>query len=76
MIDTIAVERKRQRMARMYGVCDIMHHYVNKDVHEAVMRGEKVDWVKSVYGVDAGAYSRIKLALASEEVYSTFNKLI
>ncbi len=76
MIDTLAVERKRQRIARNTGACTMLHHYVNIDAHEAIKRGEKVDYVKAVYGVDAGAYCRIKLALASDEVYSTFNKLI
>lgn len=66
----MAIHRKRQQIARNTGACTINQHDINLDAHEAIKQGYKAEYVRTVYGVDFGAYSRIKIALMSDKKYT------
>jgi hypothetical protein len=70
MIDYLAIHRKRQQIARNTGACTINQHDINLDAHEAILAGYKAEYVRTVYGVDFGAYSRLKIALLSNKKYT------
>jgi hypothetical protein len=74
MIDYLAIHRKRQQIARNTGACTINQHDINLDAHSAILKGYKAEYVRNVYGVDFGAYSRLKIALNSEKIYTNLNQ--
>lgn len=74
-IDYFTIHKRRQSIAKNTGVCTQLRHAINVDAHEAIMKGYKADYVRTVYGIDFAAYSRLKRALNSDKLLTNLNQL-
>lgn len=74
MIDYFAIHKRRQQIARNNGVCTQLQHAINIDAHEAILVGCKASYVLEMYGIDFGAYNRLKHALLSDKPIANFKQ--